>query len=244
VTSGHLNDFEGFVSVAKRREREREARRNEILDAAQRVFYARSYDLATMDDIADEAQLGKGTLYIYFRTKQDMLVGVAMRFQQSVLDACEHEHELASDGLDLVKRLLNAYASRMSDNQEHLKMVVSRWAAATPLADDSASGDKMRENIVRVFSFMRGAVERGQRDGSIRANVDPVAACMTLWAAVNGQLLLRLQMCCMPAPLPFGQLAPTLDQSIELLLDSVRARPLPRASRDEMTDKALEAEAS
>ncbi len=73
----------------KRKEREREARREAILEAASRVFSRKSYYEATIDEIAAEAELAKGTLYNYYRDKQDIFLSLLERgldqFQQ-ILD--------------------------------------------------------------------------------------------------------------------------------------------------------------
>ena len=52
------------MGIAERREREREQRRNTILDAAETVFFSKGINLATMDEVAEEAELSKGTLYL------------------------------------------------------------------------------------------------------------------------------------------------------------------------------------
>ena len=62
--------------TATRREREREARRRLILDSAQRVFAARGFLNATVEEIATEAELAVGTLYRYFQSKEEIYVSL------------------------------------------------------------------------------------------------------------------------------------------------------------------------
>ena len=60
-----------------RRERERQNRRREILEAAQAVFAEKGYTHATLDEIAQRAEFGKGTLYNYFEGgKEDILFAI------------------------------------------------------------------------------------------------------------------------------------------------------------------------
>lgn len=58
--------------TAKRKEREKEARKHSILEAAARVFSQKNFGEATLDEIAVEAELSKGSLYNYFKDKQDL----------------------------------------------------------------------------------------------------------------------------------------------------------------------------
>ena len=60
------------MGVAKVRVRDRIVRRQEILLAAGRVFIKKGSRLATMEDIASAASVGVGTLYHYFRSKEQM----------------------------------------------------------------------------------------------------------------------------------------------------------------------------
>jgi hypothetical protein len=64
------------MGVAERKEREKQQRRNDIIDAAEKLFFAKGHDNTTVDDIAKEAELSKGTVYLYFSSKEDLMFGV------------------------------------------------------------------------------------------------------------------------------------------------------------------------
>ena len=65
--------------ATSRKQREREQRRNEIINAAEKFFFARGYDNVTMDEIADEAEVNKGLLYYYFKNKEALFFAVDLR---------------------------------------------------------------------------------------------------------------------------------------------------------------------
>ena len=67
------------MGIAERKERERLRRREEIIDAAERVFFTKGIRDATMDDVAEEAELSKGTLYLYFKSKQELYLAINFR---------------------------------------------------------------------------------------------------------------------------------------------------------------------
>ncbi|MDA0875443.1 MAG: TetR/AcrR family transcriptional regulator [Bacteroidetes bacterium] len=70
-----------------RRERERLARRAEILSAAQEVFAEKGYTDATLDEVATRAEFGKGTLYNYFPGgKQEILLAIVEQFHDELCD--------------------------------------------------------------------------------------------------------------------------------------------------------------
>jgi AcrR family transcriptional regulator len=64
------------LGISERRQREREARREQILRAAVEVFAERGLEGASMEAVAERAELGKASLYYYFPTKQALLDAV------------------------------------------------------------------------------------------------------------------------------------------------------------------------
>ncbi len=60
------------MSIVDRKERDKQIRRNDILVAAEKVFAARGFHNANVSEIAKEAQYGTGTVYLYFKDKEDI----------------------------------------------------------------------------------------------------------------------------------------------------------------------------
>ena len=60
------------MGIRERKEREKERRRQQITVAAKKVFSDKGFNRATMDDIANEAELSPGTLYLYFKNKEEL----------------------------------------------------------------------------------------------------------------------------------------------------------------------------
>mgnify|MGYP006293938867 FL=1 len=60
------------MGIYERKRREREQRRAQILEAAKKVFSSKGFNSATMEEIAGEAELSPGTLYIYFKNKEEL----------------------------------------------------------------------------------------------------------------------------------------------------------------------------
>jgi AcrR family transcriptional regulator len=67
------------MGIAERKEREKQQRREEIIRAAEQVFFSKGFDRSTMDDVAEKAELSKGTLYLYFASKEDLHMAVARK---------------------------------------------------------------------------------------------------------------------------------------------------------------------
>lgn len=181
------------MSVAARREREKQERREQILDAAQTVLAVRGRDM-TMDDVAAEAELGKGTLYLYFKRKEDLLVGLALRNQETLLAEFAAASADAATGRDLVERLLQAYAGHFLRHRAALLGFLRVFTTEGPPFDESAAGFTQHlAHKQRVFNHLLAAIERGMHDGSLRPDLDSQSLALELWGAILGGLMLDFQ---------------------------------------------------
>ena len=81
------------MGIAERKERERDLqkkmRRGQILDAAKRLFHAKGFSSATMEDIAREAELSPATIYLYFKNKDDLYVSLNLQLLEYLSDRLE-----------------------------------------------------------------------------------------------------------------------------------------------------------
>ena len=66
-----------------------EDRRNEILDAAKELFEKKGYDKTTVNDILEKIGIAKGTFYYYFKSKEEVMDAIVMRFIQIGVEAAE-----------------------------------------------------------------------------------------------------------------------------------------------------------
>jgi AcrR family transcriptional regulator len=70
------------MGIQERKKRERERRRQQIIVAAKRVFSEKGFSKTTMEDIAWEAELSPGTLYLYFKNKDELYASLSLRILQ------------------------------------------------------------------------------------------------------------------------------------------------------------------
>ncbi len=180
------------MGVAERREREREERRNRILDAAGRVFFDTSPVEATMDDVAAAAELSKGTLYLYFKSKDDLYLAIAHRglsllvgrMQETVAQGAERT------GFELLEQI-SAHNRRFGrEHPEHLKSMLAWMASGFRASPDSPGFAEYQALVSNLFRIVVGIIERGKADGSIRPDVNALEAVMHLWGGTMGVWML------------------------------------------------------
>lgn len=92
--TGDPNVDSGMGPGSTRRQRERQARERSLLDLAQRILVDDGYLGLTMDRLAAEAGYAKGTLYLHFKNKEDLICALLYQFQERRLELFDRVQHL------------------------------------------------------------------------------------------------------------------------------------------------------
>jgi AcrR family transcriptional regulator len=109
------------MGIQERKERERERRRQQIIVAAKRVFSDKGFSKATMEDIANEAELSPGTLYLYFKNKDELYASLSLRILHYLYIRLEHLNN--GENLNVHQRL-DALRDAMYDVYQFDSMIL------------------------------------------------------------------------------------------------------------------------
>lgn len=177
------------MGINERRERERQQRRNSIIDAAEKVFFTKGIDAAIMDEVAEVAELSKGTLYLYFKSKEELHFAINMRAANMLYHFFEKAVDKAVSGLQNVKNIGLAYIQFAKKQPDHFKalMYFENKETSDFYENNEDFIRHMKENdAMEIFT---GVVKEGIRDGSIRNDIPVDIICQNLWAMASGVLL-------------------------------------------------------
>ncbi|MGQ9474708.1 MAG: TetR family transcriptional regulator [Actinomycetota bacterium] len=164
-----LADVERLAALS-----DEERRREEILDAAFRVFSSRGYRTATMDDIASEAQVSKGTCYQYFPSKEEIFVATMERSLRLLLSEAGRAAGEARDALTRLGLEGLSFISRYREIQFMFTSVVTEALAGNRRLKERAA-DAYRQ----VAEFLAEDIRRGIEEGAFRP-VDPLNVAYAL----------------------------------------------------------------
>lgn len=173
-----------------RREREKQARYDAILDAAELVFSEKGYERTSMDDIARTASLSRALLYVYFKDKAAIQRGIMLRAGQSLAAHFEEARNSAETGLGQIVAMGEAYYRFYQDEPDYFSALT---AAPTALAEaDASQVEDMMCSKSDLMNLMIGAIRLGLEDGTInRARiVDPEQTANYLRGALHGVISL------------------------------------------------------
>jgi TetR/AcrR family transcriptional regulator len=181
------------MGIFERREREKSERREAILDAAQAVFAEKGLQRATVDEIAARAELSKGTIYLYFKSRETLFLGVDLRalteLRERFLAAAESEEV----GLERVRAIGRAYFAFSQECPEYFRIMsfvdAMDVASLQNLDADPLAGEcnTIGQSLIGILAE---SVRAGIEDGSMAADLDPLLTSALLWGQSNGLIQL------------------------------------------------------
>ena len=178
------------MGASGRKVKEKEMRRNDIIDAAEKVIFAKGYDLATMDDIAKEAEFSKRTVYIYFNSKEQLYFEIMVRGYKLLVEMIEAaladvKEMTAIDRVKLIGRILYQFNTEYPDYFDAIMCYENG-------EKDFVNGipDQSREECYalgeKIFGYLASALEDGVEEGVIRDELDTVNTAIILWSCTIG----------------------------------------------------------
>jgi TetR/AcrR family transcriptional regulator len=174
------------MGISDRRQREKEQRRTEILDAAERLFFTKSYEEVSMDEIAREVELNKATIYLYFESKEALYAAIVLRGIAILKVRYMECMEKKAPGIVKVALLGQAYYRFALEYPDYLRMIhfygSERFSKENPCTAEIGKG----YGVCRLF--LRDAVREGIDDGTIRDDLDPFLTSMYLMISYMGIL--------------------------------------------------------
>lgn len=169
------------MGIAERKEREKQQRREEIIKAAEKVFFSMGLDGATMDDIAAEAELSKGTLYLYFKNKEMLHIEVArsaIRLLNAFTSKAAEQVGSAIEKLGQMGLATIQFSKTHPDQMQAIQNLMVKDPGSADLTSGEVQsivyGDSSVGMLIQV-------VEQGMRDREIRADIPAPLVAHTLW---------------------------------------------------------------
>ena len=177
------------MTTAQRRAREKARRQQEILEAAREVFFEKGIHRATMDDVAAQAEISKGTVYLYFQSKESILAHLLLEglsILLSQLEAAYAPQEPLSAEQHL-RQLVEAYWQFSQTHPSYLRLLLALDRGRFRERVAAEMYQQILTESARGLELAAKAIRQGVEEGAFTAD-DPLLAAGVLWGALNGAL--------------------------------------------------------
>lgn len=179
------------MTTRARREREKKERRQSILQAAREVFFENGFHSATMDSVAERAEVSKGTVYLYFKSKDSILALMLLEGLGELVEGLEQayaaEEPLPAD--ERLRRLAWAYLDFFQREPQFFPFLMAMDRGQFQEAIPSHVYQKILEASLEGLNLAVRAIEQGSAEGLFEYRDAQEAASIFL-ATMNGVLQL------------------------------------------------------
>lgn len=172
------------MGTQERKAVEKEHRRQLILEAAEDLMRESGYTL-NIDAVAARTQLAKGTIYLYFTSKEEILAALTLKSRRLLFDELHGMMISQPDPLSAIKGIIQANYAFYKKNALHYDLV-SRSELNPPVNET----DELQEATYRIRELVMGLIDQAKAAGQIRADIDTVTFSMYMWGTVTGMIQL------------------------------------------------------
>jgi AcrR family transcriptional regulator len=166
-----------------RKEREYLAHRGEILSAAEKVFAAKGFFSTTMSDIAREAEFGTGSLYKYFKSKEDLYFTLIDEKVEEINGPVKAELSQKTPALERIRKALGLQFEFFERNRDFFRIYTSERSRFEWTVKDELGKD-LHEKMVAYIHLLAGVMREGIEEGEFRP-LNPMDLAHALVGVVN-----------------------------------------------------------
>lgn len=148
-----------------------------IFEAAIKIFSTCGFDGATMEDMAQEAGVAKGTLYYHFKSKEELFKYIITEGMELVGQQLKEAAEKEKSSLEKLKVLCRVQLKLVSEKRDFFKVVMSQlWGQEVRQLE-------LRDIINRYLVNIEGYIKKAMEDGVIRKD-EPYFMAYTFFGAL------------------------------------------------------------
>jgi len=174
------------MGIEERKKREKEERRDLIVRTAKRLFFAEGFQSVTVEKIAREAELAKGSIYLHFRGKEEIYTQILLRdidaFYQEIASMVSAD---ASAESRLV-RLAHIYAALFLQDRELFRILMNFQLYPDRLNLPEDLHCRLVVSMKKNIDVVEKIFEQGVQSGEFNARSAPFYCRNAFWGMLNG----------------------------------------------------------
>lgn len=167
---------------------DKDKKRQDIVEASVQVFKCKGYHGTRIIDIAREAGMGKGTIYEYFSSKDEIILGV---FEELFLDYEQLLYNRVKSDRASIEEIVSSVAGAFDDLDdcgELIPVYFELWSSRQ-LYESLGLRERMSKWFERLSAAYTQLIEKGQRSREISLEINAKAFARTLVSAIDGIVL-------------------------------------------------------
>ncbi|MFQ6612791.1 MAG: TetR/AcrR family transcriptional regulator [Fidelibacterota bacterium] len=169
------------MTISDRKAREKEQRRKAILTAAEKRFAREGYNATQLDSIADDVEISKGTIYLYFKNKEDLFFSMIDEKISTYYANLTAEIEQVESLENLIQRLVTYNLEHYRHQHHFIRLIMSEQVKV-----ESQTHKKMRHQfLTKRNEYLDGIESKLAQYLPAKSTINPRSIALTIVGAVN-----------------------------------------------------------
>ena len=174
------------MGVSERKQREREQRRTSIIFAAEEIFFSRGIAAATVDEIATAAELSKGTVYLYFKNKEELIAAVFSRGMELLQNMMISSSVHITDPVQKLQSLGKTYLRFAREYPGHFALMLEKELHKLDVSEETPEAVSCIESGLHILTILKMIIIEGIQQKKIRPDIDPAQMALIIWGQIHG----------------------------------------------------------
>ncbi len=154
-----------------------------ILNSAEQIMLRDGLNGLSMDKVAKEAKIAKGTLYLYFKSKEDIIAQLTIKARQELLRVFHQYAEKHENSLDKIEGIFWANYYFYEENKLYTSLV-----AFYEVNQHLEETEDLKMSSLNISSYVLSILEKAKREKLIKPTVDTTMFTMNMWGATVGMI--------------------------------------------------------
>lgn len=145
-----------------------------------RVFASKGFFGAKVADIAQEAGVADGTIYLYFKSKDDLLISLFEHQMERVNEELQSAMAGGKDPVDKLRRFVRAYIGLVEKNRHATEVITIELRQSAKFMKDYSN-----PRFAEFLKLLASTIDEGQRQGRLRADVPPAVVARAVFGMLD-----------------------------------------------------------
>lgn len=180
------------MGLEERRRREKEQRRSAILNAARKLFFEKGFKEVTVSDIAKKAELSKGSIYLYFNSKEEIYTQILFSDIEKFHKKSAHLFQNGNSATELILELACIYIDFFLNDRELFRMMMNFMLHNEDMNLDASVNERIIEATNNTVKVIETFLQRGIEQGEFPADINVRQSRNAIWGFLNGIISLHV----------------------------------------------------
>ena len=180
------------MGLEERRKREKERRRTAILSAARKMFFEKGFKNVTVDNIAKKAELSKGSIYLYFNSKEEIYTHILLSDIEKFNKKSSHLFLQDKSAAELIHELACIYVDFFLSDRELFRIMMNFMLHIQDMKLEESVNQHLIEATNNTVKIIETILNCGIKQGEFPADINLRQTRNAIWGVLNGIISLHL----------------------------------------------------